>query len=510
MFLGIIEFFKNSNHNGFGFLTVVVLFYLFIFFLIQFFQHRKQFYLLYSLYAVVNGTNLLKYIDGVFFSGFFETPAGSNFMKWSHYPAQLFGSLLFTYFIIEIMRLRKTYPKSIRAVDYYYIFVSPVYLVLWGIYVANPQSFLVDYFHAFFLIPAGYIVFFWILYMVYHQKLAIKWYILSGMVVLAISYLIISLFSFKDLAANDQTLYIFYIGILIESLLFALAIGLEQKMVYKEKAAVQKKYIQQLEENQSIKESINRTLSEELLQTRAEIEDITAEAQRERTEKLTVKFENRFAQLRLDALRSQMNPHFIFNALNSIKSYFIENNQEKAIFYLTKFSKLIRNILESSQKDQISLDEELETLKMYVAIESDRFKNNMEFVVDVDPNIAIDKVMVPALFLQPFVENAIWHGLSTKKGKKRLYLQVEQHPEGEGILFTIEDNGVGRKETERRKLDNPFKKQSLGLTLTGDRLDLFSKKIGRPYQYTITDLVDTSTKRPLGTKVIIKIPKIEI
>lgn len=506
--LGVQSFLENSNENGFGFLTVVVLFYLFIFFLIQFFQHKKLFYLLYSLYALVNALNLLKYIDGVFFSNFFQSQLGQQLAQNFHFPSQLIGSILFTYFVVEIMQFRKEFKKTIRLLDKVYLFLSVFFMIIWAIKFLHPNNGPISFFHVFVWIPAQYVIFFWVFYKVVKSRLAIKWFILSGMTALAISYLILTLFSIESQDAKYETLYIFYIGILMESLLFALAIGLEQKMLYLEKAEVQKKYILQLEENQSIKESINRTLQDELLQSREEIENITAKAQLERTEKLMVKFENRFAQLRLDALRSQMNPHFIFNALNSIKSYFIENNREKAIFYLTKFSKLIRTILENSREDQITLLEELDTLKIYVAIESDRFDNNIEFEVVVDDSINAERVMVPALFLQPFVENSIWHGLSTKKGEKKIAIRVVPFKNEAAIQIFIEDNGVGRKESELKKMESPFKKQSIGLSLTADRLDLFTKKTGKPYRYEIVDLYEEMTGKGTGTKVIIELPEI--
>jgi sensor histidine kinase YesM len=150
-----------------------------------------------------------------------------------------------------------------------------------------------------------------------------------------------------------------------------------------------------------------------------------------------------------------MNPHFIFNALNSIKSYFIENNQEKAIFYLGRFSKLIRGILESSRKDLISLKEEMNIIQMYVEIESDRFKNGMEYCLEMDEAIPSDDLLVPSLLLQPFVENAIWHGLSTKKGKKKLLLKVEEMKPSKSLRITIEDNGIGRKASQVRNSQNP-------------------------------------------------------
>ena len=505
---GLLYFLENSNQNGFGFFVVSVLFYLFVFFLIQYFQHKKRFYLLYSLYALINGLNLLKYIDGVFFSDFFDSPQGIIISRFTHYPAQLFGTLFFTYFLIEIMQLKKSYPKSIRFINYLYSTISVFYLSFYGIYIADSGSYLIDNFHYLVFIPVGFVTFFMMFYMVYKQQVLIKWYIISGMSILVITYFIISYFSAQQLQANDKTLYFFYIGILVESLLFALAIGLEQKVLYIEKTAVQKKYISQLEENQMIRESINRTISEELTQTKSSVLNITAEAQKERAEKLTIKFENKFSQLRLDAIRSQMNPHFIFNALNAIKSYFIENNKEKAIFYLTKFSKLIRKILESSRKEQISLAEELHTIGMYVEIENDRFNNNIEFSIEIEPTIDMDETKVPPLFLQPFIENAIWHGLLTKKGEKFLGIEVKRSKKVGVLEIRIEDNGIGRKITKERGEKNPFKKESLGLVLTRDRLELFTKKYGKPYSFDIKDLYDKLDKTARGTLVVVKIPEV--
>lgn len=507
MLKGLMDFFKESNQNGFGFFVVSVLFYLFVFFLIQFFQHKKRFYLFYALYALITGLTLIKYVDGVFFSDFVNSLAGRTFVKWFHYPSQWMASFLFTLFILDIMGFKKDHPKFVKFVHWGYFGLAPFYFTFWAMYLVNPRSYLIDYCEAFVLLPLNLIAFVWGFCLVLKQNRIIKWYILLGMSSLFVSYLIISLYSIKAKTANTETLYIFYLGVLFESLLFALAIGLEQKMVYKEKAHVQKKYIDQLEENHTIKESINRALSDELVQTKAEIEGLSSEAQKERTEKLAIKVENKFAQLRLDALRSQMNPHFIFNALNSIKSYFIENNQEKAIYYLGRFSKLIRGILESSRKDLISLEEELGIIKMYVEIESDRFKNGMEYTFELESSIEAQELLVPSLLLQPFVENAIWHGLSTRKGKKKLGLKVELLEPSNDLQITIEDNGIGRRASRLRNSQNPLKSQSLGLSIVNDRLDFYSKKYAGDFHFTVEDLVDESGKA-LGTKVVVTLPRL--
>lgn len=498
---------ENSSTNGFSFLVVVVLFYLFLFFLIQYFHHKKLFYLLYSLYAFINGISLIRQVKGVFFSSFFESQAGLKFKLFTHYPAQLLGTIFFTYFIIEIMKLRNNYPKSIRVIDHYYKTISIVYTTLWIISNIKDNPYIIHSFLSWVLLPLNLISLLWISWMVYNQNIKIKWYIFSGMLVLSLSFLILSFITMGSTGMKDEHLSIFYIGILIESMLFALAIGLEQKMIYQENIAIQKKYIVQLEENQVIKESMNRTLSKELEQTKSDVLEITVEAQKERTEKLTAKFENRFSQLRLNALRSQMNPHFIFNALNSIKAYFIENDQEKAIFYLNKFSKLIRNILENSREEQISLANELETITMYTEIENDRFQNNIQFHIEIDKKIDTQSIKVPALFLLPFVENAIWHGLATKKNSKELNIRVVKDIVKKNILITIQDNGIGTKASKEKNKNNPLKKESIGLTLTKDRLDLFSRKFNKPYSFTIKDLVDNQSKKVLGTIVTILIPE---
>ena len=505
----IQQFLENSNYNGVSFLVVVVLYYLFIFFLIQYFQNKKLFYLLYSLYAFTNATNLLKYIKGVFFSDFLENPYRNAFILSTHYPAQLLGTFCFIYFVVEIMNLRKSFPKSIHVLDWYFKVVSVIYMLLWLIRILNRKSFAIAHFHSWFFVPMGFIMLLWVLWMVSKQDLRIKKYIFSGMLILGICYIIISFATFLNTESINTYFSIFYIGILIESLLFALAIGLVQKMIYQENITIQKKYIEQLEENQIIKESMNSALSEELAQTKSDILEMTAEAQKERTEKLTAKLENKFSQLRLNALRSQMNPHFIFNALNSIKAYFIENDQEKAIFYLNKFSKLIRKILENSREEQITMAEEIDTVAMYSEIENDRFQNNIHISIDVDKQIDTQIIKVPALFLIPFVENAIWHGLATKEGTKELNIKVTRDPAKENvIIITVHDNGIGRKASIEKNKKNYLEKESIGLTLTKDRLDLFSKKFKKPYSYTIEDLTNNKTKEILGTLVTIYIPEV--
>jgi hypothetical protein len=148
------------------------------------------------------------------------------------------------------------------------------------------------------------------------------------------------------------------------------------------------------------------------------------------------------SELRMQALQSQMNPHFIFNSLNSIQTYIVNNNPLNAASYLSKFSKLIRRILDNSNSTLLPLEQIIDTLKMYVEIEAFRFNQEFtyEFIIDNDETLM--NMALPPMLLQPFVENAIWHGIMPKKGDKKLIIQVAKI--NHQLVCTIEDNGVGR------------------------------------------------------------------
>lgn len=207
--------------------------------------------------------------------------------------------------------------------------------------------------------------------------------------------------------------------------------------------------------------------------------------------------------LEQDMLRSQMNPHFIFNSLNSIKLYIINNEKENAVYYLNKFSKLIRKILMASKEKETSLNDELETMKLYMNIENIRFSNEIDFNINVDESINTAITKVPSLVLQPFLENALWHGLSSKSENKKIDLNVINNVSGY-ITVEIIDNGIGR--IASRKINNmkKLKRKSVGIDLTKARLANFSEAFSNSYTLEIEDLYHNKT--PSGTKIILKIP----
>lgn len=214
--------------------------------------------------------------------------------------------------------------------------------------------------------------------------------------------------------------------------------------------------------------------------------------------------EKKILTLEQNMLKSQMNPHFIFNSLNSIKLYIINNEKENAVYYLNKFAKLIRKILVASNEKDISLADELETMKLYMNIENIRFSNEIDFKINMDENINPENIRVPSLILQPFLENSLWHGLSSKTDDKRIELDIKKDAD-DYITISITDNGVGRKVSHERKLNKTLKRDSVGIEITKERLFNFSKRFARMYDLKIEDLFDKQNKAA-GTKVILNIP----
>lgn len=214
--------------------------------------------------------------------------------------------------------------------------------------------------------------------------------------------------------------------------------------------------------------------------------------------------DKKILKLEQEALRIQMNPHFVFNALNSIKLYVINNEQKNAVHYLNKFSKLIRNILESSTVKEVTLSEELKTMNLYMSIENIRFSNEINYIEKVDSNVNSERIKIPPLILQPFLENSIWHGLSSKKGDKEVMLTVKKESD-EFIQIDITDNGIGRDAAMKIKNSKSLNRKSIGIDLTKERLRNFANEYKNDYSLVYTDLVDEKGKVK-GTMVTLKLP----
>jgi hypothetical protein len=213
------------------------------------------------------------------------------------------------------------------------------------------------------------------------------------------------------------------------------------------------------------------------------------------------RIEKEILELEAKALRAQMNPHFIFNCMNSIKSLIQKNEPEKAIDYLTTFSKLIRTIFQNSDKREITLHDEIETCRLYTQLESMRFSNKLTYNFDIAEEIDFKSILVPPLILQPFIENAIWHGLMPKAEGGMLYVHILEKENK--IYCVVEDNGIGRSVSMQNKFNGTATEhQSKGIRLTQTRLELNSVLNQRNAKIEIIDKVGDEGKAA-GTKVIL-------
>ncbi|HLO82791.1 MAG TPA: histidine kinase [Chitinophagaceae bacterium] len=217
----------------------------------------------------------------------------------------------------------------------------------------------------------------------------------------------------------------------------------------------------------------------------------------------TYELEQKALALEMKTLRAQMNPHFIFNSLNSVNRFILQNNRNEASGYLTKFSKLIRMILQHSQEQLIPLENELDALKLYLELESIRFENRFEFKTSVQTSIDTAEVKVPPLIIQPYAENAIWHGLMHKESKGKLDIEITA--EGHHLFISITDDGVGREKAAGLE-SRPDNHKSIGMRLTQERIRNLAQGTEDAY-VQVFDLTNPDGS-PAGTEVTIKIPLI--
>jgi sensor histidine kinase YesM len=218
----------------------------------------------------------------------------------------------------------------------------------------------------------------------------------------------------------------------------------------------------------------------------------------QREEKLRSDYEIKLNELENSTLRSQMNPHFIFNSLNTINSFITRNEVSQANLYLTKFSKLLRLILDHSRQRKITLAEELKVVDLYVQVERIRFENKFDYKINIDANIDTSITEVSPLIIQPFVENAILHGLLPLTDGGLVQLSIKR--ENNLLLCTIEDNGIGRKKAMTNKKLSPKNRKSHGIEITLKRIELFNKENNINPPVVITDLID-SKGNACGTRV---------
>jgi sensor histidine kinase YesM/ligand-binding sensor domain-containing protein len=231
----------------------------------------------------------------------------------------------------------------------------------------------------------------------------------------------------------------------------------------------------------------------------------TIKAGRLEAEKNLIKttMEKEMAALEMTALRSQMNPHFIFNCLNSINRFIIVNDNDTASEYLTKFSRLIRQVLDNSRSEKISLAKEIDTVKLYIEMEKLRYADKFDFSITIEPELFAEKILIQPMLIQPYVENAIWHGLMHKNGEGRIDITLSNT--SNRLKIDITDDGIGRKRSMELKSKQMIHNSSYGMKVTAQRMAMLNKKVNEKSEVIITDLYDNDSNAT-GTRVVLLLP----
>jgi len=216
----------------------------------------------------------------------------------------------------------------------------------------------------------------------------------------------------------------------------------------------------------------------------------------------------RVAEMEMKALRAQMNPHFIFNSINSIQHFILKNDSDAAHKYLSKFSRLIRNVLENSKHENIVIEQEIQTLLLYIQLEELRFTPRLQYEISIDSRINPNLYVIPPMIIQPYVENAIWHGLMHKKEPGKLTIELLLEPDENMIRCIIDDNGVGRARSGFLKKGNQYH-LSVGLSITQERIELINHFGRKNFNVQIIDKYDVNNE-PAGTRVEILLPLVPL
>ncbi len=215
------------------------------------------------------------------------------------------------------------------------------------------------------------------------------------------------------------------------------------------------------------------------------------------------KFELKAIQMELKALRAQINPHFTFNIMTSIQHYILDNQPDAAQKYLGKFARLVRSVLDNSETPLVTIEEDLKALDLYVELDTLRFENNFDYKKIIDEEIDVGFDRIPAMLLQPHVENAIWHGLQHKEGKGKITVELKRQEDM--LLCSIEDNGVGRKKAQELQSANKTKHKSMGMFISRERLRIINSKNKSNLNVNVRDLEDANGKA-LGTRIELFVP----
>ncbi len=457
-----------SQRASFAFLWLLmgVCLFLSIFTFSQFIFFKNKTSLWWGIYLTING---------IFFLMVSDIVLNVPIIPISVYDLFVFFEYLiiisYLLFFNSFLNLKQHNLKLYKAIRYMIGFVSIISLVGICLVFSQPAIGYVFYDYAFYVTQ---VLFYGLFIVTALTNIPNKTLLLIGSMVLAVFALyavIMSQLGKADASTLWQTPTLIYgMGFFVELIFVSLALNKRNRKIEVEKQLLEK---------------------EKQFET-------------QRLADLTKSYKQQIAQTEIAALRAQMNPHFIFNCLNSIQYYTAKNDSESASNYLSKFSRLIRLVLENSRSEKVTLHNELETLRLYIEMEAMRFQNKLSYRLDIQKDIDQDYVQIPPLLLQPFVENAIWHGLMHKEEGGTIAIDVSSD-DFTLLRVTVSDDGIGRQKAAEFKSKTATKNKSFGMKVTADRIKLINQLYKTETQIQIIDLKNNEGEAT-GTKVIIEIP----
>lgn len=495
-----------STFVGTDFSTWVqgMLFIICVYHLSAYFFTKDKDFLLYAIFVFLMGVfsiNLVKNTISVFiyrnFKSFFDT---------TFWVLQVWFWLVAGRFYLGFLNLKEVAPEVGLFVKKYLITTLIVSTSVFLIdYLFFNQKYFV-FFDAFVFVPISFALVVWVnLKMNKIKSSTIRFFEFANLILIISQTQLMFSLLYPNLKINlgINTYTFFLVGVFINIIIISVGLGYKYQLVKQERDELNLQLIDELKKNEALKDKLSEELSRSIEKANSDLEKVAREAKKLRISQIKNRYRNELDQLKFSNLLSHMNPHFLFNSLNSIKVFIIENKQREAAFYLNKFSKFMRRILDASSEKSSSLLEELDTIKLYTIIENIRFDDEILFKFDIDKTIDTEKIKLPPLVLHPFIENAIWHGVSSLKKKKIIRITIKK--EEKFIVFIIKDNGIGRKASEIIETKKRIKRTSFGINAAKERLDNFYKTSTYKYSLDFIDLKDNLGKGK-GTIVKLKLP----
>jgi sensor histidine kinase YesM len=414
-------------------------------------------------------------------------------------------------FVLEILQLKIKFPRITSAVKWFLflqLFIGILFTTAWIINKQYRYIFLVTI-NPIFRLLLFLLMLIWVWYLATIRKGFYRFIFLGAVTIstaFAVSFVIRSFNLYyllpAWLGAGDQRgglNHFIQIALVIDMCFYFAGLAYRDRQVEKDKIIFQEQLIQQLETNKELQEKFTGELQQQVKEKTAELIKQREAFEAEREAKLLADFNRKFSESELKALRSQMNPHFVFNILNTIEAYALDNNKEAASEMIQKFSRLTRLVLENSMNQLVPFENDLKALQLYVELEQMRYADKFMVVYNIQEQITEGDYLIPPMIIQPFVENAILHGLRNKPDGNGI-LNLSASLQNGYIVVRVEDNGIGRVKAAALKANNPIQKKSLGLKVTQDRISIFNNlSQNRKANVEIQDLDE-------GTRVMIWLP----